>query len=251
MSSSHRLGRHAILAYGLLAYASFHACFLYLILFLNDGPVPVTLASGSARPLGDALAADVALVALFALQHTVMARSGFKRLWTRVVPEPIERSTFVFASVACLALIMLGWVPVAGRVWHVEAPPLRALLWAIQGAGWLTLVMSTFLMDHWALFGVRQVLAHHRGASLPEKAFRTPFLYRIVRHPMMVGILIGFFATPDMSASRLVIAAAFGLYVLVGVRIEERDLVATLGDDYRRYQQRVPRLLPGLGVGLE
>lgn len=246
MNPRSRLGRDAMLAYGLLAYASFHACFLYLILFLNHAPVPYTLESGASRPLGTALAIDVGLVALFALQHTVMARPAFKRVWTRVVPEPIERSTFVFATVACLAAVMTLWSPIGGGVWHVETPALRAALWALQGAGWLTLVASTFLMDHWALFGVRQVVAHHRGASMPEKAFRMPLLYRVVRHPMMAGMLVGFWATPDMTANRVVIAAAFTLYVLVGIRVEERDLVAALGDDYRRYQQRVPRLLPGL-----
>lgn len=246
MTTRHRLGRSAVVAYGLLAYASFHACFAYLILFVNDGPVPFTLASGTPRPLVGALAIDVGLVALFALQHTVMARPAFKRAWTRLVPEPIERSTFVFASVACLALMMAGWAPVPGRIWHVETPALRAALWALQGVGWLTLVVSTFLLDHWELFGVRQVFAHGRGTSLPDKTFRTPLLYRVVRHPMMVGVLIGFWATPDLGSSRLVLAAAMTLYVLFGVRIEERDLVATLGDEYRRYQQRVPRLLPGL-----
>lgn len=246
MTSRDGFERSAFLVYGLLAYASFHACFLYLILFLNDGPVPFTIGSGASMPLGRALAIDVGLVALFALQHTVMARQGFKRIWTRVIPEPIERSTFVLVTVGCLVVIMTAWAPIAGSVWHVEAPTLRGLLWGLQGIGWLTLVVSTFLMDHWALFGVRQVLAHQRGTSLPEKTFRTPLLYRVVRHPMMVGILIGFWATPDMNASRLVIAAAFSLYVLIGVRIEERDLVAALGDEYRRYQQQVPRLLPGL-----
>lgn len=246
MTTGSRFGHHAILAYGLLAYASFHACFLYLIVFLNDGPVPFTLASGAAMPLPRALAIDLGLIALFAGQHTVMARRAFKRVWTRLVPEPIERSTFTFASVACLALIMTRWVPIAGDVWHVDEPVLRASLWCLQGAGWLILVASTFLIDHWALFGVRQVLAHCRGVALPEQSFRTPSLYRLVRHPMMVGILIGFWATPDMTSGRLVIAAVLTLYVPIGVRLEERDLVATLGDDYRRYQQRVPRLIPAL-----
>jgi protein-S-isoprenylcysteine O-methyltransferase Ste14 len=246
MTSRGRFGRDAILAYGLLAYASFHACFLYLILFLNDALVPVTLDSGPPRPLGIALALDAALVGLFALQHTVMARGSFKRTWTRIVPAPIERSSYVFATVAVLAVLMWAWAPIPGALWHVEASAPRVALWVLQGAGWLTLVASTFLMDHWGLFGVRQVLAHHRGVPLPEKEFRTPLLYRFVRHPMMVGLLVAFWATPDMTASRLVFAALFSAYVWVGIRIEERDLVATLGDDYRRYQQRVPRLLPGV-----
>ncbi len=246
MTSKSRFARHAMLAYGLLAYASFHASFLYLILFLNDVPLPFSLGSGSPRPLGWALAIDVGLIALFALQHTVMARPAFKRVWTRFVPAPIERSTFVVATVVCLVLLFTCWASIAGHVWHVETSVLRGLLWALQGVGWLTVVVSTFLIDHWGLFGLRQVTAHHRGVSSQDKTFRMPLLYRFVRHPMMTGMLIGLWATPDMSAGHLVIAAGFSLYVLVGIRIEERDLVASLGDDYRRYQERVPRLVPGL-----
>jgi protein-S-isoprenylcysteine O-methyltransferase Ste14 len=239
--------RIAILAYGLVAYASFHAAFLYLILFLADAFVPYTLASNASLPLFEALGIDAALVALFGLQHTIMARPAFKRWWTRLLPAPMERSTFVLATVACLAVIMTSWIPVSGSLWRVDAPIARFALFAVQGIGWAIVVWSTFLIDHWELFGVRQVLSNLKGATVAGKTFRTPSLYRYVRHPMMVGMLLGLWITPDMSASRLVFAAGFTCYVMFGVRIEERDLVVALGEEYRLYQERVPRLLPGLG----
>ncbi len=235
--------RSAIVAYGLLAYASFHAVFLYLIAFLADAPVPYTVDGTARLSTGTALAVDLGLIALFGVQHTIMARPAFKRWWTRIIPEPMERSTFVFATVGVLAIIITNWSPIAGQVWRAEAPWLRTLLWGVQGMGWGTLVLSTFLIDHWELFGVRQVLAHHRGEPIPEKTFRSPFLYRFSRHPMMIGILIAFWATPNMTLGHLVFAAGFTVYVMMGVRIEERDLVATLGDEYRDYQERVPRFL--------
>jgi protein-S-isoprenylcysteine O-methyltransferase Ste14 len=244
MTSQSTIGRIATLSYGLAAYASFHACFLYLILFLADAPLPYTVESGTTLPWAVALGLDLALVSLFAVQHTIMARPAFKRAWSRIVPEAVERSTFVVATVACLAVIMLFWAPITGQLWHVQTPWLRTLLWCLQGVGWGTVVWSTFLIDHWELFGVRQVISHYRGTPLPPKSFRTPSLYRYVRHPMMVGMLLAFWSTPDMTFSRLVFSAGFTVYILLGVRIEERDLVEALGEDYRRYQQSVPRLMP-------
>jgi protein-S-isoprenylcysteine O-methyltransferase Ste14 len=246
MTGQTTLGRSATLAYGLAAYASFHACFLYLIFFLADAPLPYTVENGTQLPWAAALGLNLVLISLFAVQHTVMARPAFKQAWTRIVPEPIERSTFVVATVACLTVIMLFWAPIGGHLWHVQAPWVRTLLWCVQGAGWGTVVWSTFLIDHWELFGVRQVLCHYRGTPLPGKSFRTPSLYRFVRHPMMVGMLLALWSTPDMTYSRLVFSAGFTVYILLGVRIEERDLVAALGEDYRRYQQSVPRLMPRL-----
>ncbi len=235
--------RSAIVVYGLLAYASFHAIFLYLIAFLANAPVPYTVDGNATHSTGFALAIDVGLIALFGLQHSVMARPAFKHWWTRIIPEPMERSTFVFATVAILAITVTNWAPMAGQVWSAQTPWLRILLWTVQGLGWGTLVWSTFLIDHWELFGVRQVLAHLRGEPLPEKSFRAPALYRVSRHPMMIGVLIAFWCTPDMTVSRLVFAAGFTVYVLIGVHLEERDLVASLGDEYRRYQERVRRFL--------
>jgi protein-S-isoprenylcysteine O-methyltransferase Ste14 len=246
MKSKNTLSRTVILAYGLAAYASFHAVFLYLILFLADGPVPHTVETGASHQLGVAIAIDAALVALFGLQHTVMARPAFKLWWTRIIPASMERSTFVVATVACLAVIMTGWAPINGLMWDVQTPVLRMALWGLQGLGWGTVVWSTFLLDHWELFGVRQVIAHFQGRELPETPFRTPSLYRFVRHPMMAGMLLALWAAPEMSWSRVVFAAAFTTYVMFGIRIEERDLVVSLGEDYRRYQERVPRLLPRL-----
>jgi protein-S-isoprenylcysteine O-methyltransferase Ste14 len=247
MSRTTTPNRIAILAYGAVAYASFHAAFLYLILFLNDVIVPFGLQSNPARPVAQALAIDAALVGLFAVQHTIMARPAFKAAITRFVPASIERSTFVFATVACLAIIMTHWVPVGGSVWHVDALPGRIALFGLQGVGFATVVWSTFLIDHWELFGLRQVWANWTGQTLTYKSFRTPALYRFVRHPMMVGMLLGLWCTPDMGASRLVFAACFTAYLMIGIRFEERDLVVALGEDYCRYQQTVPRLLPRFG----
>lgn len=240
-STPARLGT---LAYGLFAYASFHAIFLYLILFLADAIVPFSIENGRALPLAQALAIDAMLIALFAVQHTIMARPGFKRAWTRLIPEAMERSTFVLATVACLAVLFRFWVPVEGELWSVEVEGGRVVLYTLQALGWATLVWSTFLIDHWELFGVRQVIAHFQGKTIPSKTFKTPMLYGFVRHPMMVGVLLGFWATPDMTMSRFVFAVGFTCYVVLGIRIEERDLVIALGDDYRRYQERVPSLLP-------
>jgi len=238
--------RLAMLLYGFFAYAAFNACFLYLIFFLADAPLPYTVETGAQLAWPSALAVDVALVVLFGVQHTIMARPAFKRAWARIVLEPIERSSFVLATVACLTVIMLFWTPIAGHLWHVQAPWLRMLFWCVQGVGWGTVLWSTFLIDHWELLGVRQVIAHFRGTPLPSKSFQTPVLYRYVRHPMMLGMLLAFWSTPDMTFSRLAFAAGFSVYILLGVHIEERDLVEALGDDYRRYQQRVPQLLPRL-----
>jgi len=238
--------RLVMLVYGFLAYAAFIACFLYLVFFLADAPLPYTVESGVRVGWPLALTIDLALLALFGVQHTIMARSGFKRAWTRILPEPIERSTFVLATVVCLTVIMLFWSPIAGHLWQVEAPWLRGLLWCVQGVGWVMVLASSFLIDHAELFGVSQVIAHLRGTPLPSRPFQTPLLYRYVRHPMMLGMLLALWSTPELTFSRLAFATGFTVYILLGVRIEERGLVETLGDDYRRYQRRVPQLLPRL-----
>lgn len=197
---------------------------------------------GAAAPV--ALTVDLALLAGFAVQHSLMARVGFKRWWSRWVPTPLERSTYVLASTAALVLLMAAWHPIGGEVWDVQADGIRVLLVAVSLAGWAIALTSTFLIDHWDLVGLRQALAGVRGGSPAPYRFVTPAFYRLVRHPLYVGFLLAFWAAPTMTFSHLVLAAGLTGYILVGLRLEEQDLVRTFGAAYRRYQQRVPALIP-------
>ncbi|MFK7894712.1 MAG: isoprenylcysteine carboxylmethyltransferase family protein [Myxococcota bacterium] len=235
------LSRSFVLLAGICAYAGFHAAFLTMVSFLNGGPVPFPANEMAAEAWPLAVAINLGWVALFGIQHAVMARPAFKRVWTRIIPEALERSVFVVATVLCLFAAMIGWQSIPGSVFHVEAEPLRVGLFALQGIGWGTVVLSTFLLDHFELFGLRQVWCFHSGTELPVQKFRQPMLYRYSRHPMMVGMFIGLWATPDMTFDRLLWAAGFSLYIVLGTRLEERDLVDHLGEDYEHYKEVVPR----------
>ncbi len=239
--------RLSIVAIGVLAYLGFHCVFLSMISFLNGGPVPWGQSTSEPTTLGFALAINLGWVAIFGLQHAVMARDSFKQRWTQIVPEPIERPLFVIATVLCLGGALMFWQTIPGTVFQVEWEPARIFLFALQAVGWLVVVWSTFLIDHFELFGLRQVWSAFRGTTLPVQRFRTPALYRYSRHPMMVGMLIGLWATPDMTWSRFVFALGFSIYTVLGVRLEEQELVENLGEDYERYQKEVPRFiaLPG------
>lgn len=234
----------AMTVYGTVAYVLFLAVFLYVIGFVTGLVVPKGIDDGLQGAVGLAVVIDLGLVVLFGLQHSVMARPGFKRWGTRVVPPVVERSTYVLASSAALALLMWAWRPLGAVVWHVEATGLRAGLYGVGFAGWALVLASTFQIDHFDLFGLRQVLRHQLGRPPVQPRFRTPLLYRWVRHPLMLGLLVAFWAAPTMSVGHLLFAAAMTLYIGIGVRFEERDLTRQLGDDYRRYQQQVPRLVP-------
>lgn len=241
--------RIAVLAYGAAAYVIFVVTFGYSIGFLANAVVPKGIDDGATGPVWLALVIDAALLSLFAVQHSVMARPWFKRRWTRVVAPSVERSTYVLASSVVLALAMWLWRPVhvdgwPGHVWTVHNGVARAILWTLYGAGWAITLASTLQIGHWDLFGIKQVLARARERSYTEPVFKAPFLYRLVRHPLMVGFLIAFWATPDMSLGRLLFVGAASAYILVGVRFEEHDLRRQLGDAYERYLDEVPGFIP-------
>lgn len=241
------MARILYLLFALAAYLLFFATFLYLIAFVGNLPwVPVTVdRGGEAGPLASAVAVNLALIALFGLQHSVMARSGFKRAWTRIVPKPLERSVYVVA--ASLALILLYWLwrPIPGIVWSVENEAGAAILWVLFGLGWLIVLVSTFLISHFELFGLAQAWGHSRGAAGPAPpVLRTPLFYRHVRHPLYSGFFLAFWATPQMSFGHLLLAAGISVYMLIGIFYEERDLVSTFGDDYRNYRSRTGMLAP-------
>jgi methanethiol S-methyltransferase len=236
--------RILVIGYGLVAYILFLAVFTYTIFFLANTLVPRGIDEGATGPLWVAVFVNAGLLGAFAVQHTVMARPGFKRWWTRFVPVSIERSTFVLAASLALAAVVWLWQPMPETVWVVETVRVRVLLWTIYGLGWVTVVASTFMIDHFELFGLSQVVARARERRHVPPSFQLRWLYRFVRHPIMVGFLIAFWATPDMSQGRLLFAALGTGYIIVGVRFEERDLRASLGEGYLRYEQTVPRFVP-------
>lgn len=234
--------------YGLAAYVACQAVLLYFIGFSADLLVPKSVDVGAIAPWPQALGIDLALIVLFGVQHSVMARRGFKRWWTRVVPPVVERSTFVVATCVVLALMFWLWVPIAHPVaWRVEQGAGVAVLWGLFGLGWLITLMSTFLLNHFELFGLEQVFLRLTGRAPVEQQFRMPFLYRHVRHPLYLGLLLGFWCVPVMTAGRLLFAIGLSAYVLVGVAFEERDLVRQFGDRYRRYREQVGMLVPRIG----
>jgi len=230
--------------YGLVAYALFLGTFLYLIGFVGNLGVPTSIDSGTPAPLAQAVLVDVLLLVVFAAQHSVMARPAFKRWWTRLVPTAVERSTYVLLSSLALVLLYGQWRPIPLSVWSFESGPAAVLLEALFWLGWGLVLVSTFLLSHFELFGLRQVLAHAMRRALPESTFKTPLLYGYVRHPIYLGWLIAFWATPAMSAGHLLFALGNTVYILLAIGLEERDLVAHFGDTYRHYQQRVGMLLP-------
>lgn len=243
------MNRSLTVAHGAVAYAAFLVAIGYAVGFTGDIAVPRTVDAGLPAPTGEAVAVDVVLLGLFAVQHSVMARPGFKRRWTRLVPEPVERSTYVLASSLLLFLLYWQWRPLPAIIWDVTWPAGRVALRALFWLGWATVLASTFMIDHFALFGLRQVHAAWQGKPYSEAGFRTVALYRVVRHPIMVGFVIAFWSAPTMTAGHLLFACATTGYILVAVQFEERDLAAMLGEDYREYRRRVPMFVPGLHRG--
>ena len=229
--------------YGVVAYVIFFGTFLYAAGFIGNLVVPKTLDGAPVSPLGTSVLVDLAVLALFAVQHSVMARPAFKRMWTRLVPEPVERSTYVLASSLALILLFWLWRPLGGVVWDVQNRVGRGLLHAGFAFVWLLVLVSTFLINHFDLFGLRQVWLHLRGRPYQPLRFRTPGPYRLVRHPLYVGWLFAFWSTPTMTVTHLLFAAMTTAYILVAIRFEERDLVAA-HPEYASYRARVPMLIP-------
>lgn len=232
------------MAYGLFAYACFFATILYAIGFVGNWIVPKSIDTGEAGGLLASLAINGALLALFVVQHTVMARPAFKRWWTRIVPRAIERSTFVIAASACLGLMYWQWRPLAGEVWNVQSAFARSALVALSLLGWGIVFASSFMVSHWDLFGLRQTWMRLRERAYEPVGFRLVGLYKLVRHPLMVGFLIAFWATPTMSVGHLFFAIMVTGYILFGTWIEERDLVAEHGESYLEYRRKVRGLVP-------
>ena len=233
--------------YGCAAYLIFLATFLYAIAFIGGFWVPIRLDGPATTPLLTALLIDASLLGVFAVQHSVMARPWFKRWWTQIVPWAIERSTYVLFASLALDLLFWQWRPLGGVVWSVEQPMLRGLIWVVFAIGWLQVLVMTFYIDHFDLFGLRQVWLHLRGRQYTRVQFATPAPYRMVRHPLYLGFVMAFWAAPTMSVTRFVFAAATTAYILIAIQFEERDLSHEHGESYQQYRRRVPMLLPGLG----
>lgn len=238
--------RWTVFAYGVFAYALFLGTFLYALGFVGNFGVPKSLDSAKDGSAVAALLIDLGLLALFALQHSVMARRGFKARLHRVIPEAAERSTYVLASSLALLLLFVLWRPLGGLVWEVTQPFGRGVLYGLFAFGWLLVLVTTFLIDHFDLFGLRQVWLYFSGREYSGLRFRTPGIYKVVRHPLYVGWLFAFWSTPTMTATHLFFAAATTAYILVAIRLEERDLVATFGASYAEYRRQVPMLMPRL-----
>lgn len=233
-----------MVVYAVTTYVLFLGVLAYFVGFVEGLVVPRDIDDGPAVATWLAVTIDVGLLDVFAVQHSVMARPDFKRWWTRHVPQPVERTTYVLAATGALALLMWLWRPLPTVLWNVSSQPWRGLLLGAAALGWATALVSTFLIDHLHLFGLRQVLRHHGGLPPADPDFGTPWLYRYVRHPLMTGFLLAFWATPTMTVGRLLFALGMTTYILAALRLEERDLTAHFGERYRRYRERVPMLLP-------
>ncbi len=242
------MSRSLTMLFALVAYAIFFATFLYLIAFVgNIAVVPRTVDVGPAAPVATAVAINVALIALFGLQHSIMARQGFKAWWTRVIPVPAERSVYVLMASAALIILMGFWRPIDGMVWSVTNPLGETVLWALFALGWGIVLLSTFLLNHFELFGLQQAWLHMRGRHAEPHQLRQPMLYKWIAHPLYSGFFLAFWATPHMSYGHLLLATGVSVYMLIAIRYEERDLTNYYGEDYTRYRSGVGMIFPRFG----
>lgn len=240
------MGHAIVFVYGAVAYGAFFVVFLYLIGFVGNMGVPKSIDSGMPIPIGQTLLIDAALIGLFAVQHSVMARPAFKSWWTRFVPKPAERSTYVLLASLILALLFWQWRPIPVVIWAVQTPLPTALLTGLFFLGWATVLYSSFIIDHFDLFGLRQVYLYLRNRPYTHPPFAIRSLYRFIRHPLMVGILIGIWATPTMTVGHLLFASLLTGYIFVGVVLEERDLARQVGTEYDHYRSQTPMFVPSL-----
>jgi len=238
------MARTAALIYGLVCYVMFLGVYLYAIGFMGNFVVAKAIDSGADGPLGQAILINVLLLGVFAIPHTIMARPTFKRWWTKMVPEPIERSTYVLVSNLALILLFWQWRPMGGMIWNVENSIGRMILWGLFGLGWLLVLLSTLQINHLDLFGMRQVWLFFRGKPYTAVKLVTPVFYKHVRHPLYVGWIIAFWATPTMTAAHLLFAIATTAYILIAIQFEERNLVEAHGEGYIKYRERTPMLVP-------
>lgn len=238
------MGRLLALLYGIVSYFVFFVVFLYAIGFVSALGVPKTIDTGAAAPLLEALTIDILLMSIFAVQHSVMARPQFKQWWTRLVPKSVERSTYVLFSSLALVLLFWQWRPIQGLAWQINDPRIAMAVIGLSLVGWLIVLTSTFLINHFELFGLHQVANNLTGRPMPAPRFRTPLYYNFVRHPIYLGFIIAFWAAPKMTMGHLLFAAVTTAYIFVGIMLEEHDLTTVFGDEYRRYRQRVSMIVP-------
>ena len=242
--TGNRTGKFIAFLYGLVAYLAFFGTVLYAIGFVMGIVVPKAIDSGTVSPTPQALIVNLLLMSLFAVQHSVMARKQFKEWWTQYIPKSIERSTYVMLANLTLMLLFWQWRPMPAIVWQIDNPDVAVLIAALSLVGWVIVFTSTFLINHFELFGLHQVANNLSGREMPAPRFRTPLYYKFVRHPIYLGFIIAFWAAPVMSVGHLLFAAVTTAYIFVGIFLEERDLVDLFGDDYLRYKERVSMLLP-------
>jgi protein-S-isoprenylcysteine O-methyltransferase Ste14 len=239
------MSRAAALLFAIVCYAIFFATFLYLIVFVGDFTFAyLTVNNGPAASMPVAAIVDIALVSLFGLQHSVMARQGFKRWWLNIIPPPIERSIYVLSASIVLMILFLCWRPIDSIVWNVSSPTLVSIIWLLFWAGWTMVLISTFLLNHFELFGLQQAWFFMRGRQAEAPQFRQPFFYKWVRHPLYLGFFLAFWAAPQMTAGHLLLAAGLSIYMLIAIRYEETDLVHLFGKDYELYRERAGMLTP-------
>jgi len=248
-SVASRSGRVVVMAYAVLAYATFLVATLWAIGFLSDWPIVHTIDGSPTRSLWLAVPVDVGLLLLFALQHSVMARDGVKQRLERLVPSSAERSTYVFAASVVLVLVFGEWQSLPASIWRVDVSPWTGAIWVAYGIGWLITIAATFMVDHWDFLGLRQAMSYVRRLHYAPPSFTARWLYAWIRHPMMLGLVIVFWATPYMTVGHLLFAGGMTAYIAVGIRFEERGLRKQLGSEYRDYAARVPAIVPRRHVG--